>query len=199
MPKQPSAKAMSARALLKASGADVLIWGVVLKQGGKSLPKLYWTPARDVAQSPTPARYQMTEALSLPTLFWQDLTNVLGLLVATSDGKAPGVEWVVPKPVEAFVLHGAAAATVEAPNVELQVDPKRTARQIPDPAFPAVVPAALYPTAAAAGRFFDRRRSTMIRTCGSPNTPRAVGSGRKPGNAYASHRRRSLADLAIRS
>ena len=73
--------------LLKASGADVLIWGVVLKQGGKSLPKLYWTPARDVAWTPSAGRYQMTEALSLPSIFWQDLTNVLGLLVATSDAE----------------------------------------------------------------------------------------------------------------
>jgi tetratricopeptide (TPR) repeat protein len=78
-----------ARALLKASGADVLIWGVVLKQGGDSLPKLYWTPARDVAQSPKAGRYQMqmTEALRLPSIFWQDLTNVLELLVANSDAE----------------------------------------------------------------------------------------------------------------
>jgi hypothetical protein len=76
-----------ARTLLKASGADVLIWGVVLKQGGKSLPKLFWTPARDVARSPSAGRYQMTEALSLPSIFWQDLTNVLVLLVATSDAE----------------------------------------------------------------------------------------------------------------
>ena len=76
-----------ARTLLKASGADVLIWGVVLKEGSKSLPKLYWTPARDVARSPSAGRYQMTEALSLPSIFWQDLTNVLGLLVATSDAE----------------------------------------------------------------------------------------------------------------
>jgi tetratricopeptide (TPR) repeat protein len=76
-----------ARTLLKSSGADVLVWGVVLNQGSKSLPKLYWTSARDVARSPTAGRYQMTEALSLPSLFWQDLTNVLGLLVATSDAE----------------------------------------------------------------------------------------------------------------
>ena len=74
-----------ARALLKASGADVLIWGVVLRQDGKSLPKLYWTPARDVAHFHPAARYQMTDSLSLPIIFWQDLTNVLGLMVATSD------------------------------------------------------------------------------------------------------------------
>ena len=111
----------------------------------------------------------------------------------------PGVERVAGQPIEPFALHGAAAATVKAANVELQVDPERTAREVPDPPFPAVVPAALHSTATPAGRFFDRRRSTMTRACGSPNTPRAVGSGRNPGNAYPSHRRRRLVDLAIRS
>ena len=76
-----------ARRLLNAANADVLIWGVVLKQGGKSVPKLYWTPARDLAQAPSAGRYQTTEDLSLSSMFWQDLTNVLGLLVATSDAE----------------------------------------------------------------------------------------------------------------
>jgi tetratricopeptide (TPR) repeat protein len=76
-----------ARALLKSSGADVLLWGVVLRQGSKSLPKLYWTPARDVAMSLRSARYQMTEVLSLPSIFWQDLANVLALLVASSEAE----------------------------------------------------------------------------------------------------------------
>jgi hypothetical protein len=65
----------------------VLIWGVVLRQGGKSVPKLYWTPARDVAQAPFAGRYQVTDDLSLSSMFWQDLTNVLGLLVATNDAE----------------------------------------------------------------------------------------------------------------
>ena len=74
-----------ARKLLHAANADVLIWGVVLKQGGKSVAKLYWTPARDVAQARSAGRYQTTEDLSLSSMFWQDLTNVLGLLVANND------------------------------------------------------------------------------------------------------------------
>jgi tetratricopeptide (TPR) repeat protein len=76
-----------ARTLLEASGVDVLIWGVVLKQGGRILPKLYWTPARDVAHVPSAGRYQTTEDLSLPSIFWLDLTNVLGLLVATTEAE----------------------------------------------------------------------------------------------------------------
>jgi len=112
--------------------------------------------------------------------------------------KATGIERVAREPIEPFALHEAAAATIEPPNVELQIDPKRTTGKVPDPAFPAVVPTTLDPSAAAAGRFFDRRRSTMTRARGSPNTPRVVGSGRQPGNAYASHSRRGLDVLAIR-
>ena len=74
-----------ARKLLNAADADVLIWGRVLKQGGKSVAKLYWTPARDLAQAISAGRYQTTEDLSLSSMFWQDLINVLGLLVTTND------------------------------------------------------------------------------------------------------------------
>jgi hypothetical protein len=65
-----------------------LIWGVVLKQGDKSVPKLYWTPARDLAQAPSarplPDRPRISACRAM---FWQDLTNVLGLLVATNDAE----------------------------------------------------------------------------------------------------------------
>jgi len=75
-----------ARTLLKESGVDVLIWGIVIKQGGKSVvPKLYWTPARDIAATPSFGRYEAAEGLRLPQVFWQELTKVLGLLVANSN------------------------------------------------------------------------------------------------------------------
>jgi hypothetical protein len=41
-----------------------------------------------------------------------------------------------------------------------------------------------------AARFFERRFNLMMRAFGSPKMPRTVPSGRKPGNAYASHSRR---------
>jgi hypothetical protein len=50
----------------------------------------------------------------------------------------------------------------------------------------------------AAQRFFERRLSLIIRTFGSPNMPRTVASGRKPGNAYASQSRR-FAGAAIQN
>ena len=73
-----------ARALLRESGADVLIWGVVLRKDGNSLPKLYWTPVQAVGNAAS-GRYSMTDELSLPPLFWQDLMGLLGLLIANSD------------------------------------------------------------------------------------------------------------------
>jgi tetratricopeptide (TPR) repeat protein len=74
-----------ARDFLATSGADVLIWGKILQHDGKSLPKLNWSTARAVVQLRSAGRYQMTEDLRLPSIFWQELTNVLGLLVATSE------------------------------------------------------------------------------------------------------------------
>src|SRR6202795_3399576 len=62
------------------------------------------------------------------------------------------------------------------------------------------MPMALGPgvPATAAGRFFERRLRVMMRTFGSPNTPRTADCGQKPGNAYASHKcRRRFADLTI--
>jgi tetratricopeptide (TPR) repeat protein len=76
-----------ARALLATSGADVLIWGHVIQHDGNSLPKLYWTPTQNLAHGPPAARYQVTETLGLPVIFWRDLTGILGLLIATRDAE----------------------------------------------------------------------------------------------------------------
>lgn len=72
----------NARSLLTGSGADVLIWGTVLKADGKSLPKLHWTTAAEVGLQRYSGRYQTTEDLNLPPLFWDDLVEVLRLVVA---------------------------------------------------------------------------------------------------------------------
>src|SRR5262249_53164940 len=61
-----------------------------------------------------------------------------------------------------------------------------------------VVPTLLYPCAAPACCFFDRRTRLTSRAFGSPKTPRTVGCTRNPPNAYVSHNRRSrLFDAAI--
>jgi hypothetical protein len=67
-----------ARGLLKQSGADVLIWGRVIK----STMRLYWTPSRDVSGAKASGNYQpqSTETIALPEAFWDDLKQILGLL-----------------------------------------------------------------------------------------------------------------------
>jgi len=84
----------------------------------------------------------------------------------------------------------ATAAALHAPHLELEIDAGVGAGQIPNPARAAVVPTRVPSTTGPAGRFFERRTRMMTRAFGSPKTPRTVGSGRKPGNAYASHSRR---------
>jgi tetratricopeptide (TPR) repeat protein len=69
-----------ARQYLEASGAHVLIWGLVLRQDGKSAPRLYWTTLREHKRAKEP--YQL-ENFKLPDLFWSDLADVLRLVVAT--------------------------------------------------------------------------------------------------------------------
>jgi hypothetical protein len=113
-------------------------------------------------------------------------------------GKALGIERVVGEECELLALHGAAALALHAPHLELEVDARIAAGQIPRAPQAPVVPAPVRSSAAAAERFFERRIRVMTRAFGSPNTPRTVLSGRNPGKAYASHSRRCrFAELAI--
>jgi hypothetical protein len=75
-----------ARQYLADAGADVLIWGLVLSQEGKSAPRLYWTTLQEGKRAKEP--YQ-PENFKLPDLFWNDLAEVLRLVVVT--GFAPKV------------------------------------------------------------------------------------------------------------
>jgi tetratricopeptide (TPR) repeat protein len=65
-----------ARGLLKQSGADVLVWGRVIK----STMRLYWTPSRDVSGAKVGNYQPQTETIALPEAFWDDLKQILGLL-----------------------------------------------------------------------------------------------------------------------
>jgi tetratricopeptide (TPR) repeat protein len=86
-----------ARDFLDQSSADVAIWGVVLKRGGESTPKLYWTTPGANQESiglslsflmpgweqPSFGRYLPTSDLGLPTIFWRDLLDVLAMMALT--------------------------------------------------------------------------------------------------------------------
>jgi tetratricopeptide (TPR) repeat protein len=69
-----------ARDLLKQIGADVLIWGYVERLGDKSAMLLYWTPRRHIPGVELSEKYP-TETIALPSVFWDDLKQVLGLLI----------------------------------------------------------------------------------------------------------------------
>jgi len=73
-----------ARAILKESGASVLIWGTILHNNDKTIPKLYWTASYGEPHSGQYRPLAETE-FRLPEIFWKDLAQILQLLVAKDD------------------------------------------------------------------------------------------------------------------
>jgi hypothetical protein len=70
-----------ARGLLRQTGADVLIWGSVIGLSDKSAMRLYWTPTQDVPGAKSTGKYQpQSGTITLPSEFWNDLKQILGLL-----------------------------------------------------------------------------------------------------------------------
>ncbi|MEO6023538.1 MAG: hypothetical protein ABIP64_10535 [Burkholderiales bacterium] len=105
-----------------------------------------------------------------------------------------GIEGIAGQEIERLALYIASARALNTPDLELQVHAPVATGQIPNLPRTPVVPSAVNATAAATDRFFERRTSVMMQAFGSPKTPRTVGCGRKPGNAYASHSRRCRFD-----
>ena len=74
-----------AREYLKKSGAQVLVWGKVVRTSGKSVLELYWTASEALAEARSYGRYQPTENLQLPVISWEHLAGVLRLLITTQN------------------------------------------------------------------------------------------------------------------
>jgi tetratricopeptide (TPR) repeat protein len=66
---------------LAESGAHVLIWGTVLRNGSLTLPKLHWTASRELPVESRSRRYTLTDELEFSDVFRSDLTEILDLLV----------------------------------------------------------------------------------------------------------------------
>ena len=66
---------------LDMSGFDAVIWGTVLKNGTRAVPKLYWTANLFRDYVGAGKRYAPTQELSLPSVFWEDLVEVLKLIL----------------------------------------------------------------------------------------------------------------------
>jgi exonuclease VII small subunit len=78
-----------ARALLKQSHADVMIWGSALDSDIKAPLVLHWTMSTEVAPRKSQGKYRPDDAhdLDLPELFWADMNDVLGMLVTAEEAK----------------------------------------------------------------------------------------------------------------
>ena len=113
-------------------------------------------------------------------------------------GEALAVQRVLQEILQSFPLHGAAAAALNPPHLQIQVNAVLPAGQVSCPSAASVVPAPVRGSAGPADRFFPRRTRVTTRACGSPKIPCTVCRGRKPGNRYASASRRALRVLAIR-
>jgi tetratricopeptide (TPR) repeat protein len=81
-----------ARRLLLQRGTDALLWGEVLPFGNRKQLRLHWTispPHWEARAVKSTERYPLSEDLTnfplhldLPALFWEDLSSVLGAVVA---------------------------------------------------------------------------------------------------------------------
>src|SRR6266536_580851 len=89
---------------------------------------------------------------------------------------------VLRQPVEPLYVHAAAPPAVDAPALELDVDPPPGHREVAGAVRLLVVTAPRAQAALSAARSFFRRRSTMTRAYRSPNTPARCERATKPGN-----------------
>jgi tetratricopeptide (TPR) repeat protein len=78
-----------ARGLLRQTGADVLIWGSVVSLSGNSAIRLYWTPTRLHGAKSTGKYQPQAETITLPSEFWNDLEQILGLLTQSRIAALP--------------------------------------------------------------------------------------------------------------
>lgn len=68
---------------LREIGAQILIWGTILKGDQRVIPELYLTGLEFGSPPDMRRRYVFTPDLNLPLVFWNQLANVLDLVVAT--------------------------------------------------------------------------------------------------------------------
>src|SRR5215831_7382555 len=132
----------------------------------------------------------------------QLLSDILDCCLSTSPANKVGEPLrkmrVVSQELELLAFHFATRPAVDAPHVEFEKNARVSAGEIAHATDRAIVPALMLGSASTARRFFERRLSLMMRALKSPNRPRTVATGRKPGKAYASWSRRFRVRAAIR-
>ena len=106
------------------------------------------------------------------------------------EGKPLGVEGVLGQKVQPLCLHCLASPAIYPPNLDLQVHPHIAIGQVADSTRTQIVPTELSRSAGTTDGFFPRRVRRTRRARWSPKMPSMNCRGRKPGNVYASERRR---------
>jgi tetratricopeptide (TPR) repeat protein len=81
----------AARRLLSESGADVLLWGILLRDGNETRPQLFWTANSTTAHGKVTDLY-LIQSFELPKVFWADLGQWLGLLVESQAAELKKME-----------------------------------------------------------------------------------------------------------
>lgn len=77
----------TAREYLKESNASVLIWGRVLRYGNHTKPDLYLTAAGGNVDGSRQYTLETGTEFRLPNIFWDDLSDVLRLVITTQDAQ----------------------------------------------------------------------------------------------------------------
>ena len=80
----------AARRLLNESGADVILWGMVLRGGNETRARLFWTANSVAAHGKATDLYAVQ--FELPKVFWMDMTQWLGLLVESQAAELQKME-----------------------------------------------------------------------------------------------------------
>jgi hypothetical protein len=73
-----------ARELLEESGADVLVWGNVIRIANSAAPRLYFTTLRHGISAEDP--YSVRK-FKLPEVFWRDLADIVSLMTLSSQAE----------------------------------------------------------------------------------------------------------------
>jgi hypothetical protein len=76
-----TARAATAR-VFQRTGAQLVLWGAVLRDGDSRVLKLYWTPEREASVDTRFGRYRPTQLLELPEDFRSELAEVVQLVIA---------------------------------------------------------------------------------------------------------------------
>lgn len=77
----------AAREYLRETGATILIWGGVLRHEGRTIPDLYLTRAAGTIAGSKQYLLETEKEFRLPKVFWEDLSDVLRLVIATQDSE----------------------------------------------------------------------------------------------------------------